>query len=542
VSKKILVTSALPYANGSPHLGHILEFIQTDVYVRARRLAGEDVRFIWAIDAHGTPIDLRARDEGVDPEALVSRMREEHDRLYRSFHIQADIFHTTHSEENRRHVEAIFEALRSKGLVQLRKSNQLFCLHDQMFLPDRYVKGTCPKCAATGQYGDSCEACGATYTPTELLSPHCALCGSMPEERASEHLYVTLSKVSGLREWVFGADIPSSVRNYLERWMDAPEGLRDWCISRDAPYFGFPIPGHDGKFFYVWFDAPIGYIGAAQRWCDLRGESLSNYWRSENSEIIHVIGKDITYFHCLFWPALLLSGGYRTPSKIQVHGWLMINGQKMSKSRGTFVRAQDYLDHLPPEYLRYYFASKLGSEPKDLDLDLADFSARINAELVGKLTNLVSRCHKLVVSKLESRLSSLPPDFELLGVAQQLVEEARERYLAFDSSGALKVAVGLVDRVNQYINTQAPWKLVDSDPEKAREVCTAGLWVCKILSVLLNPVVPVWSEKVDRALGVLPSTFSTACEPFLPGHLLGEFEPPAQRVSLQEAERILGEV
>ncbi|MEM6996190.1 MAG: methionine--tRNA ligase [Myxococcota bacterium] len=372
MANRVLVTAALPYANGAIHLGHMLEFIQTDVYVRARKLAGEDCRFMWASDTHGTPIQVRARREGIEPEALIARAYDEHVADFRDFEIGYDIFHTTHSDECRKHAEAIFTAMEARGDIVTREVEQLYCPKDTMFLPDRFVRGICPFCKTPDQYGDSCESCGKTYSPTELTAPACAECGTTPVLKASEHIFVPLQRHEEfLRTWLAdggGTALQSTVRNYVMGWVN--DGLRDWDISRDGPYFGFEIPGHPGKFFYVWFDAPVGYIGATDKWCADNGGDFDAYWRNPggDTELVHVIGKDIVYFHCLFWPAMLHAAGYTTPSRVHVHGWLTVNGEKMSKSRGTFVLARTYLDHLPAEYLRYYFAAKLGSSQEDLDL------------------------------------------------------------------------------------------------------------------------------------------------------------------------------
>ncbi|MBC8071185.1 MAG: methionine--tRNA ligase, partial [Deltaproteobacteria bacterium] len=426
MGKPVLVTAALPYANGSIHLGHMLEAIQTDVYVRARKLAGDDCVFIWADDTHGTPIELRARREGITPEQLIARAYDEHVRDYSTFGIGYDIFHTTHSEEVRSHAYAIFAAMKERGDIASRPVEQFYCPVDTMFLPDRFVRGTCPVCKSLDQYGDSCEVCGSTYAPTELGDPHCSICGTTPELRSSEHLFVPLARhAEFLREWLaegHGTALQSSVRNHVMEWVEG--GLRDWDISRDPPYFGFEIPGHPGKFFYVWFDAPIGYIGATQKYCTEHGRDFDAYWRDPSrskSEIVHVIGKDIVYFHCLFWPAMLHTAGYTTPSRVHVHGWLTVGGEKMSKTRGTFILASTFAEHVQPEYLRYYFAAKLGATQEDIDLNLTDFVLRCDADLVKKAANLASRCCKFVSARLGGHLSAVPDD------ARALVDAAAAR-------------------------------------------------------------------------------------------------------------------
>ena len=439
MSGRVLVTAALPYANGSIHLGHLLESIQTDVYVRARKLAGDDVIFMWAADTHGTPIELRARKEGITPEALIERAHAEHAAVFRDFGIGSDIYYTTHSPETQRHAEGIFAAMKAAGYIHTRVTTQLYCPNDQMFLPDRFVRGQCPKCGSLDQYGDSCEVCGSTYAPTELKEPLCSICGTPPVPRGSEHLFVALGQHEAvLRAWLNGgAKLQQTVRNYVMRWVD--DGLRDWDISRDPPYFGFAIPGYDNKkFFYVWFDAPVGYIGATEKWCSEHGRDVNEYWRGD-AEIVHVIGKDIVYFHTLFWPAMLHTAGYTAPSRVQVHGWLTVNGEKMSKSRGTFILGRTFLEHLPADYLRYYFAAKLGAEQDDIDLSMEDFANRVNAELVNKAANLASRCVKFVHQRLGARMSAPAADAEpLLAKARARLAEVPGLYREFESARALR--------------------------------------------------------------------------------------------------------
>ncbi len=542
MAKQVLVTAALPYANGSIHLGHVLEAVQTDVYTRARKLAGDDCVFIWAADTHGTPIELRARREGITPEALIERAWHEHRRDYGDFDIGFDIFHTTHSDETRRHAEAIFAAMESRGDILSRPVEQLYCPHDQMFLPDRFVKGVCPnpKCKSPDQYGDSCEVCGSTHAPTELGDPHCSICGTAPELRSSTHLFVPLARHEAfLRQWLAPleqgghTELQASVRNYVMEWVDG--GLRDWDISRDPPYFGFEIPGHPGKFFYVWFDAPVGYIGATEKFCRDRGLDFDAYWRDPeraNTELVHVIGKDIVYFHCLFWPAMLHAGGYTTPSRVHVHGWLTVAGEKMSKTRGTFVLARTYLDHLPADYLRYYFASKLGGTQDDLDLNLEDFVSRCNADLVKKTANLASRSCKFITSRLGGTLGALGDETaEIVAAAQRRLEEARVHYLAFESGKALRCAMQIAEDFNLYLTEQAPWKLGPEQAERARQVCSAGVYASQVIAGILAPVLPRWAEKVERMLK-LPHRldFAHAGTPLGAGHVIGEYEILAEPI------------
>ncbi len=548
MSKRVLVTAALPYANGSVHLGHLLEFIQTDVYVRARKMAGEDCIFMWADDTHGTPIQTRARREGIEPEALIARAYEEHRADFDDFGIGYDIFYTTHSEENRKHAGAIFQAMEARGDVTSRSIEQLYCPNDQMFLPDRFVKGICPKCKTPDQYGDNCESCSSTYSPTDLGDPRCAVCGTSPELRETEHLFVPLDRHEDfLRTWLRSpADggttvMQDSVRNYVMSWVDG--GLRDWDISRDAPYFGFEIPGHPGKYFYVWFDAPIGYIAATDKWCADNGRNFDGYWKSsaDETEIVHVIGKDILYFHCLFWPAMLNAAGYTAPSRVHVHGWLTVNGTKMSKSRGTFVLARTYLEHLPPEYLRYYFAAKLGSTQEDIDLNLEDFLNRVNADLVKKAANLASRSVKFINGKLEGTVADLLPDAQpLVERAQQRLADAPGLYRNFESAKVMRMAMEVAEDFNQYLTAGAPWKLAKTDPEKARAICSGGVYASQVVAALLKPVLPGWAQKVERFLQLsAPLDFENGGTPLSGGHRLADYETLAEPIKMDAVEAII---
>lgn len=533
--KPVLVTAALPYANGSIHLGHLLEAIQTDVYVRARKLAGDDCVFMWADDTHGTPIELRARREGITPEQLIARAYDEHVRDYTAFGIGYDIFHTTHSDEVKQHAYAIFAAMKDE--IVARDVEQLYCPKDAMFLPDRFVKGICPNCKSPDQYGDSCEVCSKTYAPTDLGDPHCSICGTTPVLKSSEHLYVQLGRHADfLRGWLAdgqGTALQPTVRNYVMSWVDG--GLRDWDISRDPPYFGFEIPGHPNKFFYVWFDAPIGYIGATQKWCSENGRDFAAYWRDPSrtkTEIVHVIGKDIVYFHCLFWPAMLHAAGYTTPSRVHVHGWLTVGGEKMSKTRGTFILAKTFVDHIEPEYLRYYFASKLGATQEDIDLDLHDFVLRCDADLVKKAANLASRCCKFVTSRLGGTLAALPADAQtLVDTAAARLGEAPGAFAAFESAKAMRLAMQIAEDANLYLTEQAPWKLAESDRERARAICSVGIHASKVIAAILKPVMPGWAAKVERMLKLpAPLSFANAAEPLPAGHAIGDYETLAERI------------
>jgi methionyl-tRNA synthetase len=411
--KQILVTSALPYANGAIHLGHMLEYIQTDIWARYQRSQGHECYFAWADDAHGTPVMLSARAEGTTPEELINRMNEEHKTDFRDFGISYDNYSSTHSEYNREQVEYIYRRLDEGGYIERRKIKQLYDEEEGMFLPDRFIRGTCPKCGAEEQYGDSCESCGSTYAPTDLINPRSAVSGSKPVFRESEHYFVRLSKFEQpLKDWVSSGALQSEVVNKLQEWF--VDGLRDWDISRDAPYFGFRIPGTEDKYFYVWVDAPIGYVSSFRELCERKGLDFDAWWGVDSqAEVYHFIGKDIVYFHTLFWPAMLMGAGMRTPTAVYAHGFLMVDGAKMSKSRGTFIKARTYLDHLNPDYLRYYFAAKLGPGTADIDLNLDDFVQRVNSDVVGKVVNIASRCAGFIQRKFDGRLSRKLPAPEL---------------------------------------------------------------------------------------------------------------------------------
>jgi len=552
MAKRVLVTAALPYANGWIHLGHMLEYIQTDVYVRARKLAGEDVVFMWADDTHGTPIQVRAMREGITPESLIERAYAEHVEVFDDFGIGYDVFHSTHSDENRDHAAAIFTTMKERGFISSKEIEQLYCPVDEMFLPDRFVKGTCPKCGAPDQYGDVCEKCGSTYDTTDLKDPYCSVCkdngkDTTPELRRSEHLFVPLAKHRDfLLDWLKPpadggkTQIQDSVRNFVSNWLD---DLRDWDISRDAPYFGFEIPGHAGKYFYVWFDAPIGYIAATQKWCDDNGRDFDAYWKSnrDETEIVHVIGKDIVYFHTLFWPAMLNAADYTTPSQVQVHGWLKVNGEKMSKSRGTFILARTYLDHLPPSYLRYYFAAKLGSGQEDFDLSMEDFASRVNTDLVNKAANLASRCVQFVNKKLDGKLGALPEDAdELVAQAERTLDGVPALYRAFESGQALRAAIEIADAANQYLTDNAPWKLAKSDPDRARAILSVGIHCSKLVAAALSPVLPEWGPKLARTLELDgPIDFVSAKQRLPAGHALAEYEVLAERLDPKILDQII---
>ena len=530
MSRRILVTSALPYANGPLHLGHIIEAVQTDIWVRFQRLRGHDAIYVCAEDTHGTPIMIKAQSEGLTPEQLIAKVAEQHRADYQGFLIGHDQFHSTHSAENRYFTDLMFERLQAAGHIARRSVRQAYDEQAGMFLPDRYVRGVCPKCKAADQYGDSCEVCGATYSPADLIEPKSTISGTAPVWRESEHLFFSLGRFeSMLREWVKSGSLQESVRAKLDEWFSA--GLQDWDISRDAPYFGFEIPGNPGKYFYVWFDAPIGYLGSFKALCDRRGLDMQAYLAPDSkAELHHFIGKDISYFHTLFWPAVLHGSGFRRPTAVHVHGFLTINGQKMSKSRGTFITARRYLEHLPAEPLRYYFAAKLGPGVDDIDLSLEDFTARVNSDLVGKLVNIASRCAGFV-SRAGGQLAETLPDAALYASFTAAAPRISALYEALDYSQAMREIMALADRANQYVDTHKPWALA-KDPSRAAEalaVATQGINLFRVLMVYLAPVLPEMTRHAAEFLGAPLARWDEIEAPLL-GAPLAAYQPLAQRL------------
>jgi methionyl-tRNA synthetase len=537
--RTILVTSALPYANGAPHLGHMVEAVQTDIWVRFQRLRGHDVLYVCASDAHGTPIMLRARQEGIAPEALIERVEQEQRRDFAGFDIAFDNFHTTHSPENREITERIYARLVAAGHVRRATIRQAYDEQAGMFLPDRYVRGTCPRCAAPDQYGDSCESCGATYAPADLVNPVSVVSGTPPVQRDSEHLFFRLGDFEPwLREWTGGDRLQPAVTAKLDEWFSA--GLRDWDISRDAPYFGFEIPGEPGKFFYVWLDAPIGYLGSLLHWCRRTGADFDRWWApGSDAEVYHFIGKDIVYFHTLFWPAVLHGAGYRPPTSVFVHGFLTVNGQKMSKSRGTFITARAWLDHLPAEYLRYFFASRLGSGVDDLDLGLEDFVGKVNSDLVGKLVNIASRCAGFI-ARGGGRLADALPDPALHASFVAAADDIAAAYEGRDLARVVREVMLLADRANLYIDQQKPW-LMAKDPARAEEVravCTQGLNLFRLLALYLKPIVPRLAAGAERFLGLPDQRWDEGAVPLLDREI-GTYAPLATRVDPKATEALL---
>ncbi len=529
--RRILVTSALPYANGPLHLGHMVETVQTDIWVRFQQLRGHECIYVCADDTHGTPIMLRAQSEGITPEELIARVAVEHKTDLDAFNIGFDNFHSTHSDENRELTYRLFEALERSGHIERRSVRQAYDEHAKMFLPDRFVKGTCPRCNSPGQYGDNCEVCGATYSPSELKDPVSVVSGTTPVERESDHLFFKLGNFeSMLREWTRSGTLQDSVANKLDEWFAT--GLKDWDISRDAPYFGFEIPGHPGKYFYVWLDAPVGYMASFLNLCRKHGWGFEAWWKPGSpTELYHFIGKDILYFHSLFWPAVLQGAGFRTPSGVHVHGFLTINGEKMSKSRGTFITATSWREHLPTEPLRYFFASRLGSGLDDLDLGLDDFVNKVNSDIVGKLVNIASRCAGFIARGFENRLAIKLPEPLLYEEFLHKLPTIAEFYETRDYAAAMREIMALADKANLYIDQHKPW-LLAKDPEKAAEVhgvCTQAINLFRVLVMLLKPVLPQLVSKAETFLGSNELNWDDVQRPLL-GAKINVYEPLATRI------------
>ncbi|MFO7937338.1 MAG: methionine--tRNA ligase [Kiritimatiellia bacterium] len=501
--RRIVATSALPYANGDIHIGHLVEYLQTDFWTRFQRMRGHDCLYICADDTHGTPVMVRSRKDGISPEELIRRSHEMHVRDFAEFQVAFDHYGSTNCDENRVLSQKIFKAMDAAGDITARTEPQLFCEKDKMFLPDRFVKGVCPKCGAEGQYGDSCDVCGATYEAEDLIDPVCTLCGSRPETRESEHLYFELeSSRDFLKEWIPAHTAPE-IANKLLEWFDEP--LRGWCISRDAPYFGFEIPGHPNKFFYVWVDAPVGYMASLTKWCAENGQNFDDWWQNPDAELYHFIGKDIVRFHSLFWPAMLKAAGYKTPDKVFVHGFLTVNGEKMSKSKGTFIKARTYLNHLDPQDLRFYYACKMNSTADDMDLNMDDFIGRVNSDLVGKITNLASRGAQMLHKRLDGVTGVMDDEGrKLCDTARSRAEKIAAFYEARDFSRAMIEVRELASLANQYFDTRAPWKLVKDDPESARSVMTSVLNLFRILAIYLQPVLPEYAAGVAKLFNEQP--------------------------------------
>ena len=560
--RRILVTSALPYANGSIHLGHLVEYIQTDIWVRFQRMQGHEIHYVGADDTHGTPIMLRAESEGITPEALIERVWHEHKGDFDAFGIGFDNYYTTNSPENRAYCEEIYGSLQAAGLIARRPVEQFFDPVREMFLPDRYIKGECPKCGAKDQYGDSCEVCGATYAPTDLVNPYSTVSGAAPVRRESEHFFFRLSdpRCEGfLRNYTQQAGHPQpEAANKMLEWLGAPgdSKLADWDISRDAPYFGFPIPGTLGaKFFYVWLDAPVGYFGSFANHVDRRAADGIAIDRDHflkpghGTELIHFIGKDILYFHALFWPAMLEHAGYRTPTQVFAHGFLTVNGEKMSKSRGTFVTAASYIEQgLNPEWLRYYYAAKLNATMEDIDLNLTDFCARVNSDLVGKYVNIASRCAGFIGKRFDGRIGAMAHAAHGAGTQPSLLEDMRAAqasiaslYDAREFGKAMREVMALADRANQYVDHEKPWELAKQPDQEARlhEVCSTALNLFRLLTLYLKPVLPKLAHEVEAFLSIPPLVWGDAASILAPGHVIHPYRHLMQRVDVKMTDALV---
>ncbi|MBF0265056.1 MAG: methionine--tRNA ligase, partial [Gammaproteobacteria bacterium] len=541
--REILVTSALPYANGSIHLGHLVEYIQTDIWVRFQKSQGHQCTYVCADDAHGTPIMLRAQSEGVSPEELIAKTQIEHEADFAEFLITFDNFYSTHSDENKELATKIYTTLESQGHIATKTISQAYDPEKEMFLPDRFIKGECPKCGAADQYGDNCEACGATYSPTELKNAVSAVSGAKPIEKDSEHYFFKLTDFEdSLKQWISPEHLQEEIANKLHEWFN--DGLQNWDISRDAPYFGFNIPGKKDKFFYVWLDAPIGYMASFKNLCD-KNDSLDfdHYWKNDSeTELYHFIGKDIVNFHGLFWPAMLEGSGFRKPSAIFAHGFLTVDGQKMSKSRGTFIKARTYLNHLHPEYLRYYFAAKLSSNVTDLDLNLEDFKVRVNSDLVGKVINIASRCAGFINKRFDATLSLQLDELELFDTFATAGDSIKQHYEEREFSKAIREIMALADKANQYIDLHKPWQLIKEQGQEAKThaVCTMGLNLFHQLIVYLYPVLPELATKVDEFLNTNTNTWQNS-QKALTDHKINPFKPLLTRIDEKQIEAMVSD-
>lgn len=539
MKRRLLVTSALPYANGSIHLGHLVEYIQTDIWVRYQRLAGNRCVYMCADDTHGTAITIRAKKTGTSETAIIAEMAQEHVRDFAEFSVSFDHYGSTHSEYNRAVCNEVWAALKARGAIQRRNVEQLYDPEAQIFLADRFVIGDCPKCGAQNQYGDSCDKCGATYSPTDLKNPKSTLSGAVPELRTAEHLFINVeSQHEFLDNWTQTGDrLEPSVANYLKGYF-LGQPLRDWDISRPAPYFGFEIPDEPGQFFYVWFDAPIGYIGATREWCASTGEDFDSWWRSDETEVHHFIGKDITYFHTLFWPAMLRAAEFSLPRKVHIHGFLTVDGEKMSKSKGTFIKARTYLDHLDPTFLRYFYASKLSPRPEDLDLNLDEFEKKVNSDLVGKVVNLASRTARFMQGQALSEV--YPEDGGLFTEGARRCNEIAAAYEEGDFARAMRTIMALADRANEYVDRVAPWT-IKKDPSRAnelRDACSVALNLFRQIVVYLTPVLPRLSAQCSELLSAPIERFTDAKTPLL-GVTVGTFEHMLARVDPKKVAAML---
>ena len=538
--RKILVTSALPYANGPIHMGHMVEYLQTDIWVRFQKLRGHQCTYVCASDSHGTPIMLKARELGVSPESLTEKVSAEFVRDFSDFGVDFDNYHTTHSTENEQLVTEIYSKLRETGDIYTRTIEQSYDEKEGMFLPDRFVRGTCPRCKSEDQPGDACEICGTTNTPESLIDPVSVLSGTTPVKRESEHYFFKLSEYEDrLREWISDATLDKNVVAKLKEWFEA--GLQDWDISRDAPYFGFKIPGTEDKYFYVWLDAPVGYMASFQQLCERTDLNFDDYWKADSdAEVYHFIGKDIMYFHTLFWPAVLKGSGYRTPTSVYAHGFLTVNGQKMSKSRGTYIKARTYLDNLNPNCLRYYYAAKLGPTIEDIDLNLEDFIARVNSDLVGKLVNIASRCAGFISKRFDGQMADALPNPELFAEFANASETIAEHFERREFSKAMRQVMSLADQANRYIDENKPWVMIkdESKTDEVQQVCTQGLNMFRSLMIYLTPVIPEVADGARAFLGEENWHWRDASTPLL-ATTINKFKPLLTRVEPEQVQRMV---
>ena len=538
--RKILITSALPYANGPIHLGHLVEYIQTDIWARFQKMRGHECHYVCADDAHGTPIMLRARQDGITPEQLIADVSRDHQADFTDFLIDFDNYHSTHSDENKELSQGIYRTLRDAGHISTRTISQAYDPEANMFLPDRFIKGTCPKCGAEDQYGDNCEVCGATYDTTDLKKPYSVVSGATPIKKDTEHFFFKLGDFENmLKEWTTSGHVQSEIANKLNEWFES--GLKDWDISRDAPYWGFEIPDTKDKFFYVWLDAPIGYIASFKNLCDKTDLDFDEFWKSDDkTELYHFIGKDIAYFHTLFWPAVLKGSGYRTPTKVFCHGFLTVDGAKMSKSRGTFIKARTYLDNLKPEYLRYYYAAKLSSGVDDIDLNLEDFQQRVNTDLVGKFVNIASRVAGFIKKNNDGMLSGSLPAPELHQLMVDASNTIAQHFEERKYSQATREIMALADKANEYIADEEPWtkNKQEGKEQEVHDICTQGINMFRILCIYLKPMLPEVVAQAEVFLNCGKLNWSDLDKPLL-NHSINKFKPLMQRVEKEALDKII---
>ena len=538
--RRILVTSALPYANGEIHLGHLLEYIQTDIWVRFQKMQGNECHYVCADDAHGTPIMLKANEMGIDPEELIAEVSKRHQADFKDFNIEFSQFHSTHSDENRYFSELIYSRLKESGFIKTRVISQAFDPEKEMFLPDRFIKGECPKCGADDQYGDNCEVCGATYSTTELKNARSVVSGAVPVEKDSEHYFFDLPQFEQqLKDWTNAGHLQDEVSNKLAEWFD--QGLQQWDISRDKPYFGFKIPGTEDKYFYVWLDAPIGYMASFKKLCDKSDLEFDDFFeKGSDTELYHFIGKDIVYFHALFWPATLIGSNFRTPNAIFAHGFLSVNGQKMSKSRGTFIQARTYLETLNPECLRYYYAYKLSSKIDDIDLNLEDFKQRVNSDLVGKVVNIASRSASFVVKKFDKELSTNCIEQALYDEFVSAGSEIVGHYEDRNFGQAMRSIMKLADKANQYIDEKKPWQLAKEEGkmQEVHEITSLAINLFRVLMTYLKPVLPEMAEKSEAFLNIDSLNWNDIKSPLL-GHQINKFKPLMTRIEDEQIEAMI---